>query len=119
MRSYQGEATIREHFEARAPARGADGRSSGGREKRQNQAGSRASQTRAARTTEGALEELQKLQADRPEKAKSKVRVSTSDPQARVMKLSDGGLALSYNAQISADRSARVDRGCSGDDGCQ
>jgi len=29
--------------------------------------------------------------------------VSTSDPQARVMHHSDGGLALSYNAQISTD----------------
>jgi hypothetical protein len=37
------------------------------------------------------------------EKAKSQARVSTSDPQARVMKQSDGGLALSYNAQISTD----------------
>jgi hypothetical protein len=37
------------------------------------------------------------------EKAKSETRVSTSDPQARVMKQSDGGLALSYNAQISTD----------------
>jgi transposase len=53
---------------------------------------------------EHALEELQKLQARKSrEKAKSAVRVSTSDPQARVMKQSDGGLALSYNAQISTD----------------
>jgi Transposase DDE domain len=37
------------------------------------------------------------------EKAKSEARASTSDPQARVIKQSDGGLALSYNAQISAD----------------
>ena len=29
--------------------------------------------------------------------------MSTSDPQARVMHHSDGGLALSYNAQISTD----------------
>jgi IS5 family transposase len=47
---------------------------------------------------------LQKLQARKSEeKAKSETRVSTSDPQARVMKQSDGGLALSYNAQISTD----------------
>jgi transposase len=53
---------------------------------------------------ESALEELQKLQARKSgEKAKSETRVSTSDPQARVMKQSDGGLALSYNAQISTD----------------
>jgi hypothetical protein len=29
--------------------------------------------------------------------------VSTSDPQARAMHQPDGGLALSYNAQISTD----------------
>jgi transposase len=53
---------------------------------------------------ERALEELQKLQARKSgEKAKSDARVSTSDPEARVMKQSDGGLALSYNAQISTD----------------
>ncbi len=53
---------------------------------------------------ESALEELQKLQARKSgEKTKSETRVSTSDPQARVMKQSDGGLALSYNAQISTD----------------
>jgi len=47
---------------------------------------------------------LHKLQARKPEEeAKSQTRVSTSDPQARVMKQSDGGLALSYNAQISTD----------------
>jgi Transposase DDE domain len=47
---------------------------------------------------------LQKLQARKSgEKAKSEARVSTRDPQARVMKQSDGGLALSYNAQISTD----------------
>ncbi len=53
---------------------------------------------------ENALEELQKLQERKSgEKAKNEVRVSTSDPQARVMHHSDGGLSLSYNAQISAD----------------
>jgi hypothetical protein len=53
---------------------------------------------------ESALEELQKLQARKAgEKAKRETRVSTSDPQARVMKQSDEGFALSYNAQISAD----------------
>jgi hypothetical protein len=41
---------------------------------------------------ESALEELQRLQARKyEEKAKSETRVSTSDPQARVMKQSDGG----------------------------
>jgi len=53
---------------------------------------------------ESALEELQKLQERKSaKKAKSEMRVSTSDPQARVMHHSDGGLSLSYNAQISTD----------------
>jgi transposase len=67
------------------------------------QAQARARREQQARL-EHALEELQKLQARKSgEKAKSGTRVSTGDPQARVMKQSDGGLALSYNAQISTD----------------
>src|ERR1700682_4695218 len=67
------------------------------------QAQARARREQQARL-EHALEELQKLQARKSgEKAKSGTRVSTSDPHARVMKQSDGGLALSYNAQISTD----------------
>ncbi len=53
---------------------------------------------------ESALEELQKWQERKSgEKAKRETRVSTSDPQARVMKHPDKGFALSYNAQISTD----------------
>jgi hypothetical protein len=46
-----------------------------------------------------ALEELEKLREKKPAKA----RVSVTEPEARRMKLPDGGLALGYNAQISAD----------------
>ena len=50
------------------------------------------------------MQELEKLQERKQgEQAKSKERVSSSDPQARVMHHSDGGLTLSYDAQISAD----------------
>jgi hypothetical protein len=53
---------------------------------------------------EHALQELEKLQVRKQGvQAKSKARVSTGDPQARVMHHSDGGLTLSYNAPISAD----------------
>ena len=48
---------------------------------------------------ERALKELDKLEA-----AKSDVkRVSTSDPDARIMKQADGGSAPSYNVQVSTD----------------
>ena len=53
---------------------------------------------------ERALQELQKIRSSSPEgKAKDKVRVSTTDPEARIMKQPDGGFAPSYNVQISAD----------------
>jgi hypothetical protein len=53
---------------------------------------------------ERALEELKKIQSSSPEgKAKDKVRASTTDPEARIMKQPDGGFAPSYNVQISAD----------------
>lgn len=46
-----------------------------------------------------ALEEFNKLKA-----AKSRVeRVSTSDPDARIMKQAEGGTAPSYNVQVSTD----------------
>ena len=52
---------------------------------------------------ERALEEVQKLGQQKPASAKKTNKVSISDPEARFMKQSDGGLAPSYNLQISAD----------------
>ena len=50
---------------------------------------------------ESALKQFDKLKA-----SKSRVdRVSTSDPEARVMKQADGGTAPSYNVQVSTDAS--------------
>ena len=102
--SYHHEGTIREHLE-RARQRVAE---MGDPRSEESSPKTRKAQERARREQqerlESALEELQKLQERRSgEKAKSKTRVSTSDPQARVMHHSDGGLALSYNAQISTD----------------
>jgi hypothetical protein len=103
-RSFQRQGTIGEHLEQarRRVAEMGDPRS--------EETGPKTKQahTRARREQqeglENALEELQKLQARKSgEKAKSETRMSISDPQARMMKQSDGGLALSYNAQISAD----------------
>src|ERR1700726_655324 len=103
-RSQQGEGAIREHL-ARARQRVAEMG-----DPHNEQAGPKAKQAQARarreqqERLESALQELQKLQEGKSgEKAKCRVRVSTSDPQARVMHHSDGGLSLSYNAQISAN----------------
>ena len=103
-RSYQREGTIREHLERarqRVAEMGDPRNEEAGRKVKQAQARARREQHERL---ESALAELQKLQERKSgEKAKSGARVSTSDPQARVMHHSDGGLSLSYNAQISTD----------------
>jgi transposase len=103
-RSYQGEGSIREHLERarwRVEEMG-DPRNEEASPKAR-QARTRAREEQQKRL-ESALQELEKLQESKKgEKAKSKVRVSLGDPQARVMHQPDRGLALSYNAQISTD----------------
>jgi transposase len=104
VRSYREEETIREHLE-RARQRVAEMGDPRNEESnpRTKQARERARREQQKRL-ENALQELEKLQERKQgEKAQSKARVSSSDPQARVMHHSDGGLTLSYNAQISAD----------------
>lgn len=103
-KSYQQEETIREHL-ARARQLVTEmgdphNEEPPSRTKRARERARREQQERL----ESALQELQRLKERKQgEKAKSKARVSNSDPQAQVMHHSDGGLALSYNAQISAD----------------
>ncbi len=63
---------------------------------------------RAAREWQQRLElaqkELEKVRASKASaEAKQEARVSETDPEARVMKQSDGGFAPSYNVQISTD----------------
>ena len=103
-RSYLQEETIREHLEKarRRVTEMGDPRNEESSSK-VKQARVRARREQQERL-EGALEELKKWQARKSgEKAKRETRVSTSDPQARVMKHPDKGFALSYNAQISTD----------------
>ena len=56
---------------------------------------------------EQALEELKKLEGTRKESEKG-ARVSETDPEARVMKQSDGGFAPSYNVQICTEASNKI-----------
>lgn len=52
---------------------------------------------------EVAVRELERLQEAKNGEERKKVRVSMTDPEARIMKQADGGFAPSYNAQISTD----------------
>jgi hypothetical protein len=58
---------------------------------------------------EKALEELEEIRANKTSvEEKKKVRVSLTDPEARIMKQADGGFAPSYNAQITTDGKEKV-----------
>ncbi len=58
---------------------------------------------------EKALEELEEIRAIKSSlEEKKKVRVSMTDPEARIMKQSDGGFAPSFNVQITTDAKEKV-----------
>lgn len=77
---------------------------------RQQAARERAARERQERI-ERALEELAKLK-DQKEKQKkgsgTNARCSTTDPEARTMKMGDGGYRPAYNVQFATDGEARV-----------
>ncbi len=58
---------------------------------------------------EKALEELEEIRSCKSgQEEKKKVRVSMSDPEARMMKQSNGGFAPSFNVQITTDAKEKV-----------
>ena len=57
---------------------------------------------------EEALKELPKVREGKKARDKPGARVSTTDPQARVMKMGDGGFRPAYNVQFAADTKTRV-----------
>ena len=88
-----------------------------GRNARQEAARERAAQERQRRV-ETALRRMPKIQAakERSKRTESKAkrkkvseaRVSTTDPEARVMKMSDGGFRPAYNLQLATDEDSQV-----------
>lgn len=78
----------------------------------------RAARERAAREKQARLEQalalLPELQAaqDNPRNSKKQrekpVRVSSTDPEARKMKMGDGGIRPAYNVQLAADTESRA-----------
>lgn len=70
----------------------------------------RAAQEREQRVAK-ALEELTKLQEQKEKRKKAsgkEARCSTTDPEARVMKMGDGGFRPAYNVQFATDGQTRI-----------
>lgn len=69
------------------------------------------------------IEELAKQKEARTKGTGEKARVSTTDPDARVMKMANGGFDPAYNVQLATDGDARIIVGVSvtneGTDGAQ
>lgn len=76
-------------------------------QRRQKAARQRAAQDRHRRVAQ-ALEEMEKVEAGKPSSERERARVSTTDPQARVMKMADGGFRPAYNVQFSVDTESQI-----------
>lgn len=79
-------------------------------QKRRQSAQKRAAEERESRVNE-ALKNLKELQEQREKRKKgsgSEARASTTDPEARCMKMADGGFRPAYNVQFATDGNSRM-----------
>lgn len=102
-KSFHREKTLRAHLEAAQE----QVRAMGDPREEESSQGTVRAQERAVREKvkrlEQALKEMAKVQATARPDSKSEPRVSETDPEAWIMKQSDGGCAPSHNVQISTD----------------
>ena len=105
--SFRREDRLKEHLEAARKQVEAMGDPREEEPKRKRAAQERALRERQERLDQ-ALEEVQKVRQAKRSQDKEHARASESDPQARIMKQSDGGYAPSYNVQLSTEASHRI-----------
>ena len=76
---------------------------------RRREAARQRAQREREQRLENALTQLHRLQENKAtDEEKQRIRVSTSEPQARMMKHGDNAIAPSYNVQVSTDAAAGV-----------
>jgi transposase len=75
--------------------------------RRQQAARQRAVRERSERVAK-ALGELATVEAKRSGAKKEKARASTTDPEARVMKMADGGFRPAHNVELATDTASQV-----------
>ena len=83
------------------------GEDPGASRRRSEAARERAAAERKARVEE-ALRQLPEVQAKKKSEEKGEARVSTTDPDARVMKMGDGGFRPAYNVEFATDTQSQV-----------
>jgi transposase len=75
--------------------------------RRQQAARERAARERVERLQK-ALEQMPLVEAKKKADEKTKARVSTTDAEARVMKMADGGYRPAYNIQLATDTATQI-----------
>ncbi len=75
--------------------------------RRQAAAQQRAAVERQQRVAK-ALEQLPEIEAKKKATEREHARASTTDPEARVMKMADGGFRPAFNSQLATDTAAQV-----------
>lgn len=108
--SFRREKTLRQRVEQarQVVAEMGDPRAEGAAKGRQQAGRERAARERAERM-EAALRELTALQMEKQtDSEKAEVRVSLSEPEARIMKHGDNAIAPSYNAQITTEAENKI-----------
>jgi transposase len=75
--------------------------------RRQRQARQRAARERDERVRK-ALEQLPELEAKKKAADKKEARASTTDPEARVMKMADGGFRPAFNVQLATATASQI-----------
>jgi transposase len=79
-----------------------------GKDNRRRQAArERAAEERQERVRK-ALEQVAEVEAKKKAKERETARASTTDPEARVMKMPGGGFRPAYNAQMSTDTASQI-----------
>jgi len=73
----------------------------------QHQSHERAARERSERVQQ-ALQRLPELEAKKKPAEKDQARASTTDPEATVMKMADGGFRPAYNVQFATDTASQV-----------
>lgn len=106
--TFRGEGKLRENLEKARAVVEQMADPDAERTARQRAARQRAAKERVERL-EQALAELEQFQAnERGEEEKKQVRVSLTEPEARMMKHGDNAITPAYNAQISTDAEKKV-----------
>jgi hypothetical protein len=75
--------------------------------RRRDSARRRAAQERSERIRK-ALEELAQIESKKKDQEQAKARASTTDAEARVMKMADGGFRPAHNVQFATDTASQV-----------